>query len=200
LHYFLPFSFVAASILAMPEDMIPISRIHNDYIFFKRLFRHEFIFDDQKDSFAELKETLAYFCQEGLIDMFEKDDKFWIEVKGMGRTKLFPFVGLVQNYMESYWIVVRGCYYLRKKPKTEKDWLKTMHNLGERMFRKGEIRRAEALSQSNYQSAIRYLQDLNIIAVTQVQEKREKRLTNYFALTEQKVQMELLRRRLFKFL
>lgn len=200
LHFFLPFSFVAASILATTEDMIPLNRIHNDYIFFKRLFRHEFIFDDKKDSLEELKETLAYFCQQSLIDMFEKDDKYWIEVKGLGRTKLFPFAGLVQNYMESYWIAVRGCYYLRKKPKSEKDWLKTMHNLGERMFRKGEIRRAEALSQSNYQSAIRYLQDLNIVAVTKVQEKREKRLTNYFVLTEQKVQMELFRRRLFKFL
>ena len=200
LHYFLPFSFVAASILATPEDMIPVNRIHNDYMFFKRLFRHEFIFDDKKDSLEELKETLLYFCEQGMIDMFEKDDKYWIEVKGLGRTKLSPFAGIVMNYMESYWVAVRGCYYLRKRPKTEKDWLKTLHNLGERMYRKGEIRRAEALSQSNYQSAIRYLQDVNIIAVTEVQEKREKRLTKRYVLTENKVQMESLRRRLFKFL
>ncbi len=68
------------------------------------------------------------------------------------------------------------------------------------MYRKGEIRRAEALSQSNYQSAIRYLQDVNILSVTEVQDKKEKRLTKRYALTENKVQMESLRRRLFKFL
>jgi glycerol-3-phosphate O-acyltransferase len=135
-----------------------------------------------------------------MIDMFEKDEKYWIEVKGLGRTKLSPFAGLVQNYMESYWVTVRGCYYLRKKPKTERDWLRTLRNLGERMYRKGEIRRAEALSQSNYQSAIRYLQDMNIITVIEMQEKREKRLTKRYALTEYKMQMESLRRRLFKFL
>jgi len=200
LHYFLPFSFVATAILATAEDMIPVNRIHNDFIFFKRLFRHEFIFDDKKDSLEELNEILAYFYDQGMIDMFDRDEKYWIEVKGLGRTKLLPFSGLVQNYTESYWVAIRGCYHLKKRPKAEKDWLKNLRGLGERMYRKGEIRRAEALSQSNYQSAIRYLQDVNIITVQEVQEKGEKRLTRRYALAENKVQMESLRRRLFKFL
>jgi glycerol-3-phosphate O-acyltransferase len=200
LHYFLPFSFAATSILATEEDMIPVNRIHNDFMFFKRLFRHEFIFDDKKDSLEELKETLSYFYDQGMIDMFERDEKYWIEVKGLGRTKLLPFSGLVQNYTESYWVAIRGCYHLKKRPKAEKEWLKNLRGLGERMYRKGEIRRAEALSQSNYQSAIRYLQDVNIIAVQEVQEKGEKRLIKRYALTENKVQIESLRRRLFKFL
>lgn len=68
------------------------------------------------------------------------------------------------------------------------------------MYRKGEIRRAESLSQSNYQSAIRYLQDVNILTVTEEQDKGEKRFIKRYALTENKVQMESLRRRLFKFL
>jgi glycerol-3-phosphate O-acyltransferase len=135
-----------------------------------------------------------------MMDMFERDEKYWIEVKGLGRTKLLPFAGLVQNYTESYWVAIRGCYHLKKRPKAEKEWLKNLSGLGERMYRKGEIRRAEALSQSNYKSAIRYLQDVNIIAVQEVQEKGEKRLTRRYALTESKVQLESLRRRLFKFL
>ncbi|MCK9362235.1 MAG: 1-acyl-sn-glycerol-3-phosphate acyltransferase [Syntrophales bacterium] len=200
LHYFIPFSFVATSILATAEDMIPVNRIHNDFIFFKRLFRHEFIFDDQKDSLEELKELLCYFYDQGMIDMFDRDEKSWIEVKGLGRTKLLPFSGLVQNYTESYWVAIRGCYHLKKGPKAEKEWLKNLRGLGERMYRKGEIRRAEALSQSNYQSAIRYLQDVSIITIQEVPEKGEKRLTRRYALAENKVQMESLRRRLFKFL
>ncbi len=200
LHYFLSFSFAAMSILATEEDMIPVSRIHNDFIFFKRLFRHEFIFDDQKDSLEELKTTLSYFYNQGMIDMFERDEKHWIEVKGLGRTRLLPLSGLVRNYTESYWVAIRGCYHLKKGAKAEKEWLKSLRGLGERMYRKGEIRRAEALSQSNYQSAIRYLLDVNIVTVQDVQEKGEKRLTRRYALAENKVQMESLRRRLFKFL
>jgi glycerol-3-phosphate O-acyltransferase len=200
LHYFLPVSFVATSVLASPEDMVPVNRIRDDYAFFKRLFRHEFIFDDQKDDIEEIMETLSYLRDRGMIAGFDKEEKAWVEVKGRGRTNLLPFAGLIHNYMESYWVVVRGCYYLRKGPKAERDWLKNIRGLGERMYRKGEIRRAEALSQSNYQSAIRYLQDVNIISVAEVPEKGDKKFTRRYALTENKVQMESFRRRLFKFL
>ncbi|MBU0652331.1 MAG: 1-acyl-sn-glycerol-3-phosphate acyltransferase [Proteobacteria bacterium] len=200
LHYFLPVSFVATSVLATPEDMLPLNRIRDDYAFFKRLFRHEFIFDDQKDDLEEVRETLSYLRDQGMIAGFDREGQPWIEVKGRGRTNLLPFGGLIHNYMESYWVVVRGCYYLRKGPKAEKDWLKYIRGLGARMYRKGEIRRAEALSQSNYQSAIRYLEDVNIISVTEVSEKGDKKFTKRYALTENKVQMESLRRRLFKFL
>jgi glycerol-3-phosphate O-acyltransferase len=200
LHFFLPVSFVATSILATPEDMLPLNRIRDDYAFFKRLFRHEFIFDDQKEDLEEVRETLSYLRDKGMIAGFDREEKPWIEVKGRGRTDLLPFGGLIHNYMESYWVVIRGCYYLRKGAKEERDWLKYIRGLGARMYRKGEIRRAEALSQSNYQSAIRYLEDVNIISVTEVSEKGEKRFTKRYALTENKVQMESLRRRLFKFL
>ena len=200
LHYFLPVSFVATSVLASPEDMVPINRLRDDYAFFKRLFRHEFIFDDRKSDIEEITETLSFLRDRGMIAGIEREEKTWIEVKGRGRTNLLPFAGLIHNYMESYWVVIRGCYYLRKGPKAEKDWLKNIRGLGERMYRKGEIRRAEALSQSNYQSAIRYLQDVNIITVTEVSDKSEKKVTPWYALTENKVQMESFRRRLFKFL
>lgn len=200
LHYFLPVSFVATSILASHEDMVPANRIRDDYAFFKRLFRHEFIFDDLKSDSEEIAEALSFLRDRGMIAGFDKEEKTWIEVKGRGRTNLLPFAGLIHNYMESYWVVVRGCYYLRKGAKAERDWLKSIRGLGQRMYRKGEIRRAEALSQSNYQSAIRYLQDVNIISVTDVQEKSEKKLTRRYALTENKVQMESFRRRLFRFL
>ena len=75
-----------------------------------------------------------------MIAGFDKDEKAWIEVKGRGRTNLHPFAGLIHNYMESYWVVVRGCYHLRKGPKAERDWLKNIRGLGARMYRKGEIR------------------------------------------------------------
>ena len=82
----------------------------------------------------------------------------------------------------------------------ERDWMKNIRGLGVRMYRKGEIRRAEALSQSNYQSAIRYLEDVNIVTALEVQDKKEKHFIKRYALTDNKVQLESLRRRLFKFL
>jgi glycerol-3-phosphate O-acyltransferase len=200
LHYFLPLGFVATAILTSADDLVPLNRILDDYRFFKRLFRHEFIFDDQKTDLEEVQETLAYLRERGMVIGFAKDEQPWIEVKGRGRTQLIPFAGLIHNYMESCWVVVRGCYYLRKGSKTEKDWLKSLRGLGERMYKKGEIRRAEALSQSNYLSAIHYLQDVEVVTVAEVHEKAEKRPVKHYTLTEDKVQMESLRRRLFKFI
>jgi glycerol-3-phosphate O-acyltransferase len=200
LHYFLPMSFVATTILNSPEDLVPINRINDDYTFFKRLFRHEFIFDDKQSDSAEVAEVLAYLRDKGLIVAVNRGENLWIEVKGRGRTSLLPFAGLIHNYMESYWVVIRGCYFLRKGPKAERDWLKSIRGMGARMYRKGEIRRTEALSQSNYQSAIRYLQDVKIVVAREEQEKGEKRPVKKFALTDNRVQLESLRRRLFKFL
>ncbi len=200
LHYFIPVSFVATSMLSSDEDMIPLNQILMDYRFLKRLFWREFIFDDQKDDLDEVNDVLAYLNSRGMIAGFERDGKAWIEVKGRGRINLMPFAGLIHNYFESYWVVMRGCVYLKKGAKQEKDWLKNIQRLGAKMYRKGEIRRAEALSQSNYQSAIRFLQDEEILADSESGEKGEKKETNVYSLTGNRPKMESLRRRLFKFL
>jgi glycerol-3-phosphate O-acyltransferase len=200
LHYFIPVSFVATSLLSSDEDMIPLNQILMDYRFLKRLFWREFIFDDQKDDLDEVNDVLAYLNSRGMIAGFERDGKAWIEVKGRGRMNLMPFAGLIHNYFESYWVVMRGCFYLKKGSKPEKDWLKNIQRLGAKMYRKGEIRRAEALSQSNYQSAIRFLQDEEILTDAEPGEKGEKKETNLYSLTGNKTKMESLRRRLFKFL
>jgi glycerol-3-phosphate O-acyltransferase len=191
LHYFIPISFVAESLLSSDEDTVPLGKILGDYHFLKRLFWREFIFDDQKDDLDEVNDVLSYLNSQGMIAGFERDGKAWIEVKGRGRMNLMPFSGLFQNYFESYWIVLRGCFYLKKERKPEKDWLKNIQQLGVKMYRKGEIRRAEALSQSNYLSAMRFLRDEEILSLSE---------TGLYSLTEGRARMDSLRRRLFKFL
>jgi glycerol-3-phosphate O-acyltransferase len=130
----------------------------------------------------------------------ERNEQAWIEVKGKGRTHLKPFAGLLSSYIESYWVVIRGCSYLRKEPRTERDLMKKIQGLGAKMYRKGEIRRSEALSQSNFQSALRFLQESEILFMTETRDKGEKKVTCHYALTDDKSQLESLRRRLFKFM
>jgi glycerol-3-phosphate O-acyltransferase len=67
------------------------------------------------------------------------------------------------------------------------------------MYSKGEVLRAEALSQSNYVNVIRFLEDAELIAKADKEEKGGKRESVYI-LTENRAEMEVLRRRLFKFL
>ena len=180
--------------------MIPLTQIMEDYRFLKKIFLHEFIFDEKKDDLDEVNNVLTYLHNRGMIIGEECNEQAWIEVKGKGRTHLTPFAGLISNYIESYWVVVRGCSYLRKEPLPEKDLIKKIQGLGDKMYRKGEIRRAEALSQSNFESALHSLRDSDILKVTEIGEKSEKKPINSYALTDDKSLLESLRRRLFKFL
>jgi hypothetical protein len=88
--------------------------------------------------------------------------------------------------------------YMKKGPLIKKDWLKKIRTLGNRMYQKGEVLRPEALSQANYTNVITFLQDAEIISAIK-DEKSEKNEVSY-SLTENKAEMEVLRRRLFKLL
>ena len=200
LNYFLPISFVATSILSNNNDVVPLTQIIEDYRFFKKLFHREFIFDQTKDDLDEVNEVLAYLHNQGMIVGEERSEQAWIEVKGKGRTHLKPFAGLVSNYIESYWVVIRGASGLRKGPLQKKDLIKKIHGLGAKMYRKGEIRRSEALSQSNFESALRVFQESGIILMNEIGEKGDKKFVQTYALADDRSPKESLRRRLFKFL
>jgi glycerol-3-phosphate O-acyltransferase len=198
LHFFVPLSFVATSMLKSSEDSTPLSRITGDYKFLKKLLWNEFIFDETKDDAEEINEVLAYLYDRKMITSIERDGQVWIEIKGRGSKKLKPFADLIHNYLESFWIVMRSCLYLKKNPQTKKDWLKKIRTLGDRMYRKGEVLRPEALSQSNYQNVIIFLEEAGLITAIK-DEKSEKKEVSY-ALNENRAEMEVLRRRLFKLL
>ena len=200
LHFFIPIGFVAASLLSNHEDVIPLNRIIKDYRFFKRLFWNEFIFDDRKDDLDEVNDALSYLNNRGMITGFEQDGQALVEVKGRGRVNLMPFAGLIRNYMESYWVVIKSCLYLRKGAMQEKDWMKKIQRLAVKMYKKGEIRRAEALSQSNYQNAIQFLQDAEIVYVSESGDKGDKKEFNLQMLAASKMEMDSIRHRLFEFL
>jgi len=200
LHFFIPISFVALSVLSSREDVIPLDRIVRDYQFFKRLFWHEFIFDDRKDDLDEVNDVLFYLSNRGMITGLERDRQALVEVKGRGRMRLMPFAGLLRNYIESYWVVMRGCLYLKKGAKPEKEWMRKIQRLGVKMYKKGEIRRAEALSQSNYQSAMTFLQDADIVHVSESADKSDKKESNLYKISGTKLEMDSLRHRLFEFL
>jgi hypothetical protein len=68
------------------------------------------------------------------------------------------------------------------------------------MYRKGEIRRSEALSQSNFESALRIFQESGILLMNEIGEKGDKKFVQTYALADDRSAIESLRRRLFKFL
>jgi glycerol-3-phosphate O-acyltransferase len=133
-----------------------------------------------------------------MVAGLEKGGEAWIEVKGKGRTNLRPYAGLIQNYIESYWVVTRGSSYLKKDMRTDKEFIKLVQKLGTRMYRKGEILRNEAQSVSNYQNAVKALIDEEILKTVERKEKKETKI--FYSLTESKGRIEAVRQRIFRFL
>jgi len=199
LHFFVPLSFVATSMVKSNEDVVPLSRIMGDYKFLKKLLWNEFIFDENKDDVDEVNDVLEYLYNRKMIRPEEREDEVWIEIKGRGRMRLKSFAGLIHNYLESYWIVVRSCSYLKKQALEEREWLKKIRALANRLYRKGEVLRAEALSQSNYTNVIKFLASAELISEAAKEVKGGKKEKMYL-LTENRAEMEVLRRRLFKLL
>jgi len=70
--------------------------------------------------------------------------------------------------------------------------------LGDRMYKKGEVLRPEALSQSNYQNVIIFLEDSKLI--TSFRDEKIDKKDVLYTLTENRAEMEVLRRRLFRLL
>jgi len=208
MHSFVSLSFVATSILSHDSDEIPLSSIIEDYRFFKRLFWHEFIFDDKVDDVAEVNDVLNYIHDRGMIVGHENDGRAWIEVKGKGRINLQPFASLISNYIESYWITIRGCSYLKNRGRQERDLVRRIHKLGIKMYKKGEVSRAEALSQSNYRNALAFLSDAEVVTISyrngddrkKAKKKDKEGEEKIFTLTSEKENIESLRRQLFRFM
>jgi glycerol-3-phosphate O-acyltransferase len=205
MHFFVSLSFIATSILSHESDEISLARIIEDYRFFKRLFWHEFIFDDKIDDVEEINEVLNYIHDKGMIVGHEGDEQEWIEVKGKGRMTLMPFASLINNYIESYWVAIRGCTYLKNKGQMEKDLIRKIHKLGMKMYKKGEISRVEALSQPNYKNALDFLDDAGIVAVSYGKSEDHKKKgkedeEKMYTLTSKRGRLESLRRQLFRFM
>ena len=164
--------------------------------FFKDLFKHEFIYDNNVNDFEEGNKVVSYACDRGIILVHEDDGTSTIEVTGKGGAPLQWFAGLIQNYLESYWVTARGCAYLKNRARQEKDLVKKIQKLGVKIYKKGEISKMEALSQSSYKNALKFLMDRGAISVSGNESDKGAK----FLSLDNKSSLESLRRRLFKFI
>lgn len=111
---------------------------------------------------------------------------------------LVPYYGLIHNYIESYWIALRGTACLRNRKKGEKDFLKALQKLGMKMYKKGEISKTEAVSHPNFQNALRFLLDSEVLISGKTAAGKGE--SEYYMLTDEKGRVDVLRARLFRFI
>ena len=155
IHWFISHAFVALSMLTGRGEIITKDDILTDYEFLRKLFRNEFIYNDERSIQDEIKIATDYFSDAALIT--NSHDREGYQLTRRGYDELPMWGALVKTFLESYWIVARAFIQREKKGRKKSDLLKNMNYSGQRLHKLGIIDHPEAISQLNFQNAIRII-------------------------------------------
>jgi glycerol-3-phosphate O-acyltransferase len=161
IHFFLPASMASLSILAGQGFDFDRQQVVADLQFLEDLFKYEFVYDGS-DPETQVDQTLAYFTSRGVLVNLDRDGHRYT-LSASGLKELAYFANFLYNYLESYWIVFRSIKYLQKKPRSEKEFLKRINNIGAKLHKLGEVERSEALSGANFQNALKLFGEKGIV-------------------------------------
>jgi glycerol-3-phosphate O-acyltransferase len=161
IHFFLPASLVSLAILAGQGFEFERSQIMADFDFLIDFFKNEFLFDIAETG-SQVDAVLDYFASRGVIINLDPQAATYT-LSASGLKELAYFANLLYNYFESYWIVFRSIKYLQKKPRSEKEFLKRILSIGQKLYKLGEVERAEALSESTFQNALKLFGEKGIV-------------------------------------
>ena len=161
IHFFLPASLVALAILARQGFEFDRQQVLDDFEFLKDFFKNEFIFRTS-DPQSQVEVILEYFGSRGVVINLDPEAATYT-LSASGLKELAYFANLLYNYLESYWVVFRSIKYLQKKPRSEKEFLKRIQSIGQKLYKLGEVERAEALSESTFQNAVKLFGEKGIV-------------------------------------
>ncbi len=175
IHCFIPQAFVALSLLTGNREISSREKVAVDYAFLKKVFRYEFIFDEEMETpETEVNTILTDFFRTSLL--VKSDVKAGYSLTRPGLEQMTVWANLAKTFIESYWIAARAIIERQKNGKKRSDMLKSMTYLGQRYHRLGLIDHLEAVSQINFKNAIRMIEkDFSLSAGQSEEELREAR-------------------------
>ncbi|MGB5748600.1 MAG: 1-acyl-sn-glycerol-3-phosphate acyltransferase [Desulfobacterales bacterium] len=151
--FFIPAAYTAMAILERDSFRLSASDLHAGYGFWRKFFKYEFAYDVDIRSEFHVRKSIKAFIDEGMVIPHQTlPDTYDVTPTGFRKLKIFAF--FLKTYLESYWIVLN--FYMRNPPNAvkPKDRIKKITARGNRMYKRKEIDRKEALSKVTYQNAI----------------------------------------------
>ncbi len=172
IHFLLPAVYVSTSILAQQTFRFSVSQTLEDVKFMKNFFKFEFVYDNDLSDEKLVNDVLQIFEErEFLHRVGDGDQPYILAHKGLRAAHAFH--GLLRNYFEGYWLVLRGVRYLQKKGFSEKDFIKKILNLGQKALNLGLVERPECVSKIIFDNALRLYVEKNIVKRTVGGEKEK---------------------------
>ncbi len=170
IHFLLPAVFVSTSILAQQTFRVSLTQMLEDIAFLKDFFKYEFVYNNDLSNEDLVQGVLDVFEAQGwLHPTGDGDQPYLLAHKGLKAADAFH--GLIRNYFEGYWLVLRSFQYLQKKPYAEKDLLKKILSLGEKSLKLELIERQESISKIIFGNALKYYVERNVVSKSSDGEK-----------------------------
>jgi glycerol-3-phosphate O-acyltransferase len=167
LHLFVPEALLATALLGGIDDAHTIepSELRDDTKFLSRMLKFEFIYEPGIGFEAQYQNTLERFEQAGWL--VAGDDGRLALAEGV-RSVVSIFARLIQNFVESYFIVGRALVELGATPTPERDFLTRCQKLADRLFELGEVHCYEAISKVNLGNALQIYLEQGYVQQRQV--------------------------------
>jgi glycerol-3-phosphate O-acyltransferase len=139
---------------AAKHGLVDVEDLRARTLELSRLLKLEFSYRVNEPFEAIFDQTLAGLKSAGLM----AEDAEGIHAVAGQQQRLGLLAGQVWDFVESYLIAARALEQLTA-PVAEKDFVKRVHDVGEKMFFTGEVSRREACVRANYGNAIAYFKD-----------------------------------------
>jgi len=153
--FFVPAAYTAMAILEKDAFRFSASELHSGFEFWQDFFKYEFAYDVENRPEYSVRKSIKAFIDNAVVVPHKKlPDTYDITPAALRKLNLFSL--FLKTYFESYWIVLS---YYKRNPQsstTPKDRLKKIAARGNRMYKRKEIDRKEALSKVSYQNAVEF--------------------------------------------
>lgn len=161
--FFITGAFTSLSILATDAFQFSTDQLHENYVFLKDLFENEFIFTPEDSDEMAIRKNLKAFINDAIITPHPTLPDTY-NLTSAGYRKLNLFAAFLTPYFESYWVVLN--FFMRYAGQSifdSKDHIKKIQALGNRMYKRYDISRKEALSKINYTNAVTYFTNHGLV-------------------------------------
>jgi glycerol-3-phosphate O-acyltransferase len=153
--FFIPIAFTSLAILEKDAFQFSASDLNRGYNFLQEFFKNEFAYNSEQDTGQIVRKNIKALIDDAVLMPHPSlPDTYNLTSAGFRKLKLFS--SFIKTYFESYFIVIRYLGKLQDSSANKKDILKKIQTTGNRMYRKKEIERKEALSKINYKNALDY--------------------------------------------
>jgi len=151
--FFIPAAFTAIEILKMDAFQFSATDLHSGYAFLQEFFKNEFAYDINLTPDYFVRKSIKTFIDDAMLVPHQTlPDTYNLTSTGFRKLKLYS--NFLKTYFESYLIVFNFLMQNPKNAKNTKERLKKIEASGNRMYKRKEIERREALSKVTYQNAI----------------------------------------------